>query len=322
MLKNGRVLYAGGAVRGRTSSSCELYDPVTDTWAVVASMKSRRQGHASVLLLDGRILVAGGMNSLSERLNLCEVYDPIKNTWDDFPPMSTSHYEHEIMLLENNRVVVMGGSPSPELKIGEYYDWETSTWIKTGKSILPVERNTAVNLGNGYILIIAGRQWELINTSLLYSQNILFFRNLRKGFTGLELLPDGSVIAMGEYGIFDDVLRTTSACERYFPAPTKIEMIVTESIESFKLYQNYPNPFNPSTTIRFELPRQEVVSLHIIDLLGRRVRTLVEGELGAGEHAVVWDGRDQSGIEAAAGIYFARLRAGDETHTIKLLLVR
>jgi len=90
----------------------------------------------------------------------------------------------------------------------------------------------------------------------------------------------------------------------------------------FYIYQNFPNPFNPATTIRFELPRGENVSLHIIDLLGRRVRTLVESRMDVGEHSVVWDGLDDDGTQAAAGLYFARLRVGDEMRTIKLLLVR
>jgi len=100
----------------------------------------------------------------------------------------------------------------------------------------------------------------------------------------------------------------------------KADLIYRRS--SVKLYKNHPNPFNPATTIRFELPRGENVSLHIIDLLGRRVRTLVESRMGVGEHSVVWDGLDDDETQAAAGIYFARLRVGDETRTIKLLLVR
>ena len=108
---------------------------------------------------------------------------------------------------------------------------------------------------------------------------------------------------------------------KYSSTPTSVNDSKNKAAD-YVLDQNYPNPFNPSTTIRFALLRQDFVSLHIIDLLGRRVRTLVENELAVGEHSVVWDGRDEKGIEMPAGIYFARLRAGDEMRTIKLLLVR
>ncbi len=95
-----------------------------------------------------------------------------------------------------------------------------------------------------------------------------------------------------------------------------------DHLRTSPFFQNYPNPFNPSTTIRFVLPKQENVSLHIIDLLGRRVRTLVENRMDAGEHSILWDGRDDAGADVAAGVYFALLRVGDEMMTIKLLLVR
>jgi len=90
----------------------------------------------------------------------------------------------------------------------------------------------------------------------------------------------------------------------------------------YYLFQNYPNPFNPSTTIRFELPEKAFVTLKVFDVFGHRVRTLVDGEVTAGSHTVSWDGRSSFGLDVAAGLYLANLRAGGEVKTIKLLLVR
>ncbi len=84
-----------------------------------------------------------------------------------------------------------------------------------------------------------------------------------------------------------------------------------------------PNPFNPRTELAFELDRPGNVRLDIFDARGRLVRRLVRGEvLEAGRHEVVWDGRDSSGQTAAAGVYLARLRAGNVLDTRRMTLVK
>jgi hypothetical protein len=83
-----------------------------------------------------------------------------------------------------------------------------------------------------------------------------------------------------------------------------------------------PNPFNPRTTIQFVLPSTGHVLLAIYDLAGRLVRVLVEGEIPAGSHEAVWDGRDASGRAAPSGSYLARLVAGGKVEGVRLSLVR
>ena len=77
----------------------------------------------------------------------------------------------------------------------------------------------------------------------------------------------------------------------------------------FRLNQNYPNPFNPITVIEYELPEKTHITLAIYDILGREVRTLVNGAEEAGYKSVVWDGKNSSGKIASAGIYIYVLRA-------------
>lgn len=88
------------------------------------------------------------------------------------------------------------------------------------------------------------------------------------------------------------------------------------------LGQNLPNPFNPSTLIPFHLPAGGEVSLAVHDLAGRRVRTLVEGRLEAGAHAVAWDGRADDRTDLPGGTYLARLEAAGASSRRKLVLVR
>ncbi|MFO7655094.1 MAG: FlgD immunoglobulin-like domain containing protein [Candidatus Krumholzibacteriia bacterium] len=88
------------------------------------------------------------------------------------------------------------------------------------------------------------------------------------------------------------------------------------------LRQNYPNPFNPSTRIDFVLDRPGVVTVSVLDLAGRRVATLVEGELVAGEHHVTWNGRTDSGRAVSAGQYRYVLRTGTGQTSRSMVLVK
>ncbi len=90
-----------------------------------------------------------------------------------------------------------------------------------------------------------------------------------------------------------------------------------------RLAGNVPNPFNPTTTIRYELGSAAHVSVGVYDLSGRLVRGLLSSEpVGAGRHAVVWDGRTDAGGEAASGLYYYRLDAGDFCGVRKMMLIR
>jgi hypothetical protein len=90
----------------------------------------------------------------------------------------------------------------------------------------------------------------------------------------------------------------------------------------FGLRQNVPNPFSPGTTIAYSIPRTARVELVIYDVSGKLVRHLVEQELPAGEHATVWDGRDDAGLAVASGIYFYNLVANGRELARKMILLR
>jgi len=90
----------------------------------------------------------------------------------------------------------------------------------------------------------------------------------------------------------------------------------------FDLAPNFPNPFNPRTRIRFTVPDGGKVALRILDLRGRVVITLVDGDVTPGEHQVAWDGCDADGRAVASGTYLARLESDTALATRKLLLAR
>lgn len=88
------------------------------------------------------------------------------------------------------------------------------------------------------------------------------------------------------------------------------------------LHPNHPNPFNPSTTLKFSLSRDSQVRLTVHDLMGRAVRTLVEGDRPAGEHSVLWDGRDDRGEAVGTGVYFVRVETRDGVDSRKIALIK
>jgi hypothetical protein len=90
----------------------------------------------------------------------------------------------------------------------------------------------------------------------------------------------------------------------------------------FGLGEFRPNPFVRSTTVRFTLSERGPATLRVFDLAGRVVRTLVDGDLPAGEHVSQWDARDAQGARVPAGMYFARLWSGERTALRKMLFVQ
>jgi hypothetical protein len=98
--------------------------------------------------------------------------------------------------------------------------------------------------------------------------------------------------------------------------------------KSFALEQNYPNPFNPSTTISYTIHSRGSIDspnrtvLEIYNLLGQKVRTLVEVTQSPGTYTVVWEGDNDAGKRVASGLYFYRLTLGEEFQTKKMMMIK
>ena len=89
-----------------------------------------------------------------------------------------------------------------------------------------------------------------------------------------------------------------------------------------RLQDAYPNPFNPRTTIEYDLAKSGQVSVAVFDLAGRLVSQLLDESVAAGRHEVTWQGRDNRGQAAAAGVYFVRLKTANITDTRRMTLVK
>ncbi|MFC1490185.1 T9SS type A sorting domain-containing protein [Candidatus Latescibacterota bacterium] len=108
---------------------------------------------------------------------------------------------------------------------------------------------------------------------------------------------------------------------------SELPVITNVSAESkdiptpFTLSQNYPNPFNPSTIIEYELTASAHVNLTIFNILGQKIRSLVNESKSPGNHSIIWNGRDNNGNFSASGIYIYRIIVSGSVQSKKMLLL-
>jgi hypothetical protein len=145
-------------------------------------------------------------------------------------------------------------------------------------------------------LVIAGAEEDPAGTD-----DLLPVRKWRTGL-GIESADPVSIVSGDEVG-------GVTGAQPPRPAAARLGPLV-------------PNPASRTQTLRFSLTHEADVSLAIYDTGGRRIRELVSGRLGPGEHAVVWDRVDGAGRLCPSGLYFVQLRAGDEMHSARILLTR
>ncbi|MBN1465245.1 ExeM/NucH family extracellular endonuclease [candidate division KSB1 bacterium] len=110
----------------------------------------------------------------------------------------------------------------------------------------------------------------------------------------------------------------------YGPVSVTIaEQVGEDSLPNdFALYVTHPNPFNPFTTIQYDVANPGHVEILLYDVRGRLVRTLLNANRNAGSFEIQWDGQDDAGHTAAAGLYFCRMRTGDFVGVQRMLLIK
>ncbi|WP_437683356.1 Kelch repeat-containing protein [Sorangium sp. So ce131] len=177
-LNDGRVLVAGGverSIHGPALSSAEVFDPVSGTWSQVRPMSTDRYAHTATRLLDGRVVVAGGVNvsdaadndgpedsgspAPGERrtLDAVEVFDPVSGAWSALDPMPTARHAHSATLLRDGRVLAAGGyNDVNSLDAAEVFDPVSGAW--SALDAMPGARSfhTATRLRDGRVLVIGG----------------------------------------------------------------------------------------------------------------------------------------------------------------------
>jgi len=210
LLQDGRVLVAGGQVTQGTAdtlASTELYDPATNTWAPGAPMAEHRTDASTVVLRDGRVLVAGGYRSdLHRAIATAELYDPRTNTWAAAGSLIAPRARVGAVLLPDGRVLVAGvGNPAlgaPAAPAAEIYDPATNAWTATGPMTTARTRPAVALLPGGRVLAAGGAQSGSLATAEVYDPASNAWTPAAamaapRERPGVATLPDGRVLVAG-----------------------------------------------------------------------------------------------------------------------------
>jgi hypothetical protein len=171
---------------------------------------------------------------------------------------------------------------------------------------------------NGYIF-----EFEL-NSNLAGEKSIeIFGQNIPEHYNWIIVSPETKVIYPR------NLITTSDKHTKYRLIVGTDEFIEERSADyaiiptKFHLSQNYPNPFTPKTKIEYQLPQHSTVTVDIYNILGQRIKTLVDNEYKeAGYYRLNWDGTNINGTDVSTGIYFLFLKTEHYNHGIKMILQR
>ena len=149
VLLNGKVLVNGGddyySTSGLTLATAELYDPLTGNWSKTGDMSFGRERHDSSLLINGLVLVTGGMNPDDHETEIAQLYNTTTGTWAITYYMLNNRHYHTASVLSNGKVLVVGGLDEYDETINstELYDPTISDDSNTSKTFVTIEQHKA-----------------------------------------------------------------------------------------------------------------------------------------------------------------------------------
>ena len=338
---NGKIYAIGGdaSTNAPGLATVEEYDPATNTWTKKADMPTARFA-LSTSVVDGKIYAIGGfVRPGSGATGVVEAYDPAANTWAKKADMPSIRFALSTSVVDG-KIYAIGGAIRPGvggLPTVQMYDPVTDTW--TTKALMPSGKATflATSTVNGIIYVIGGinGQTALATVEAYDPATDIWTEKTSmptaRGFLGTSVV-NGKIYAIG--GRPSGHGAGMSTVEEYTPSGvTSVDDPSGESSQpaEFILHQNYPNPFsplspgafgNPGTRIGYEVTKPGRIVIQVTNLLGQAVRTLVDEDLPAGFHEVIWDGRNNIGQRVPSGVYLYQLEGPGLVQMRKMVLMR
>jgi hypothetical protein len=218
-------------------------------------------------------------------------------TWS-VKPVATAGQQTDIIGFASDDIHVLGEG-------GELYHYDGFLWTQkddlVGQGVVALHGTSSADLyalsGFGYVWQFDGVAWTFVDSGA------------RTGLTSIWASEHDGVFAVGQGG---------SVIFGAHAAAAVPEFVAGENLN----LRGEPNPFNPSTNLSFEMPRAGRATLVIHDAAGRKIATLMDGEVPPGMNSVRWDGRDAAGRRQASGVYFASVRTDSGREVQKVTLVK
>lgn len=290
LLFGGAIMKTGGKQRNNQTWIFDLSD---NTWTKSTATGPSARASACLVSMGGdKAILFGGFDG-STQLNDTWRFDRSANKWKLREPAvaPAARYNHSGGYVQDGKIAIFGGradvqpDPNSNSEVAIYgdtwvYDNAADSWTEDTSAPAPAARGNA----------------RMAETNLNSAKPIVLFGG-----------SSDQVAAFGDTWEFVAVLQKNSAP-------------VWESAaqpEAYKLDQNYPNPFNPTTTISYQLPKETYVKLSVYDALGQQITMLIDGQVDAGYHQVIWNAADQP-----SGTYVYRLEAGDIVQTRRMVLLK
>ncbi len=319
------------------------FDLATDTWTELQPpdpIPLTRYGTAAVFDPRARDLVTFAGFTDNGRFDDTWRFNLDGEMWTDVSPAQGPHERclHSASYDERgHRMIMYGGQQIGALDDIWAFDLNENTWTELTPQEGPPGRSFPLHVydpTNHRVVVFGGHRmgslrqandtwaFDLASNTWQELQVDGTLPTERERPAGIFIASEGRMIMYGGAGggnILGDLWTLSGLAP---PQPTAVGATESALPSAFVLHPNYPNPFNPKTAIDYELPATTAAALEIFDVLGQKVRTLVRGVQIAVRYTAVWDGLDDEGRAAGAGVYVYRLQVEGSALSHKLLLLK
>jgi hypothetical protein len=322
---NGQIVLMGGKEDdGRATDDVEVYVRGENDWESFSSMDRERNGPAAAVL-NGWIYALGGAGEDGAFLETCEYYDPNDEAWYVYDPWTLDPGRASFGAVAVGGSVYMAGGFTQlgPVALFERYDLGNGSTTLAPLSS-PRGRLALVSTDEAFgddLFAIGGEEADgAVSTVERYDidrgvwETVAPLQTPRSGAVAAYI--DGAIYVVGGRDEVGNALHTMEVLQ--FPVDDEDGAAPT----TFALEAAYPNPFSDRTTLTLRLAEAGPATLTVYDVQGRRVATLADGPVAAGEQRMTWDGTAADGRPLPAGVYVARLAGPTGQAVIKLTLLR
>jgi len=314
-------------VGGRDASNdvlkkVEYYLPAQNEWYYAQEMRDRREFH-SVAVFNNRIYAIGGAADDHSFIEEIEWYDNPTHDWEkanfDIPEKRVAFFNAVV----RDTFYMFGGvhyGLKDELFVKPPLD---SAWL-IGDPLRDARAYGATAVLGDSIFIIGG---QLISGA---TETVEIYHTRKKDYSIGKSMPTARM-GMTAVTLDNEIFviggatgpnQSLSLVEIYGKPPTAIETQDKRLLIRSAELQGFPNPFNGSINLNVRIYSRQVVNLDVYDIQGRLIQKIYSGILDLGPHRFVWNANNAAESKVSSGIYFATLRTGNFTRSVKLFYVK